>query len=156
LHWQVAPTNIVFASDDFESGSNGWDTATSTSGNFNTGEMLGQLGGSNDWYVKRHLMRLAPTLCPINSNARFNAIRAMHYFTNLLTADFNGLVELNLAVTTIESSNNATNTSNQAINIYFEPVNELLSTLSTGASLLPVIVMVAVEVDVSPEVSDIT
>jgi hypothetical protein len=38
---------IVFASDDFESDNNGWDTATSTSGNFGTGEMLGQLGNSN-------------------------------------------------------------------------------------------------------------
>ena len=43
----LANTNIVFASDNFESGPNGWDTATSTSGNFNTGEMLGQLGNSN-------------------------------------------------------------------------------------------------------------
>jgi hypothetical protein len=30
-------------------------------------------------------MRLAPTLCPEISNACFNSICAMHYFTNLLT-----------------------------------------------------------------------
>ena len=40
-------TNIVFASDDFESGDGGWNATTGDSGNFGTGTMLGQMGGSN-------------------------------------------------------------------------------------------------------------
>jgi hypothetical protein len=38
--------------------------------------------------------------------------------------NFNGLVELSLAVTSVEDSNNDSKTSNQSFNVYFAPVND--------------------------------
>jgi hypothetical protein len=37
-----ATTNIVFASDNFESGDDGWNATTSYSANLGTGDMLGR------------------------------------------------------------------------------------------------------------------
>ena len=44
---EINPTALLIAEDNFNSGADGWNQSTSTSGGFNTGDMLGRFGGTS-------------------------------------------------------------------------------------------------------------